>query len=423
MAEEEMDTDSSTESDPNQISLRIGVTPDSRQEKVHVLMLTPQWQFDAHGMATVTRDLVQNLRKIDPKDDFIKITCAILQEQGHISSERSAEELNVIFKGYKHPRGRKREPNKEWLEEDVMKYYEHILVNITYDFIIGHIPYIANGCLNLRDACMEREYCPKVIFIAHDIPRHENGETHDEQLREWLFEADVVFSMSKSVEEKITQIEASKHKAYIPGYPIELFKINRDEAHQLGDIRQILMITKERKELEVPGQDFQLAMDSLVEVSQRTRASFLLTMCIENKDDSQEWKKVRTNRHVTFRYQTIRDTEDLDFLFENTDLFLYPLQASSPLFGAEALSAVAAGVPILVSKHSGLGSLLVEMDETGSVVAETDLGIWAERINQKIINPDAARSEARKLRERILLSTKIATSQIDFSKIISGEYP
>ena len=120
-----------------------------------------------------------------------------------------------------------------------MTYYQHVLADIKYDFIIGHIPYITNGCLNLRDACVERGHCPKIIFIAHDIPRHENGETNDEQLREWLREADVVFSMTKQLVQKMKQIGESNLKVYIPTPPAEFFKIVRDETPKPEDIREI----------------------------------------------------------------------------------------------------------------------------------------------------------------------------------------
>ena len=61
-------------------------------------------EFDECGMATVTRDLVLNLRKIDPEGEFIEIYCAVLEEDGKIPIERSVEELKVKLKGYIHPR-------------------------------------------------------------------------------------------------------------------------------------------------------------------------------------------------------------------------------------------------------------------------------------------------------------------------------
>ena len=61
------------------------------------------------------------------------------------------------------------------------------------------------------------------------------------------------------------------------------------------------------------------------------------------------------------------------------------------------------------------------MGEKGSVVVETETEAWAERIIQKIVDPEVARSEAKKLRERFLLDTRIATSQMEFAKVISGQ--
>ena len=85
MDEEDMDTDSSLELGSSRISFRIRVTPDPSKKQVSVLILTPQWRFDDYGMATITRSLVQNLRMIDPEGTFIKITCAVLEEDGTIS--------------------------------------------------------------------------------------------------------------------------------------------------------------------------------------------------------------------------------------------------------------------------------------------------------------------------------------------------
>ena len=105
--EEEMDTDSSVELGTSRISFQIRVTPDPSKKQVSVLMLAIWWRFDDYGMATITRSLVQNLRMIDPDGTFIKITCAVLEEDGKISEDNSgdAEALRVNLKGYVIPRG------------------------------------------------------------------------------------------------------------------------------------------------------------------------------------------------------------------------------------------------------------------------------------------------------------------------------
>ena len=99
------------------------------------------------------------------------------------------------------------------------------------NFIIGHIPYLANGALNIRDYHLETERKPKIIFMVHDFPRTTSGDIDEDILLEWLSEADVVFSVRKEVEAKISSFIVSGHKPvhklYIPAFPLELFDVDQ----------------------------------------------------------------------------------------------------------------------------------------------------------------------------------------------------
>ena len=54
------------------------------EEKIiSVLLLTTKWQFDTYGLSTVNKSLVNNLRVVDPEGKKIKITCAVVEEEGH----------------------------------------------------------------------------------------------------------------------------------------------------------------------------------------------------------------------------------------------------------------------------------------------------------------------------------------------------
>ena len=106
-------------------------------------------------------------------------------------------------------------------------------------------------------------------------------------------------------------------------------------------------------------------------------------------------------------------------------MFLLPLKADSPLFGAEALAAIAAGVPVLLSKDSGLASLLNTMIEDEPIVGKNKLKVnaqtWKERIIQKLVKPEESQHTARKLREQFLLDTSIAQTHLDFINTIAGK--
>ena len=57
-------------------------------------------------MATVRRDPVYKLRKFNPEDDILKITCPFLEDKGEIP-----EKLKIHFKVYKQPSGKREKKN------------------------------------------------------------------------------------------------------------------------------------------------------------------------------------------------------------------------------------------------------------------------------------------------------------------------
>ena len=131
-----------------------------------------------------------------------------------------------------------------------------------------------------------------------------------------------------------------------------------------------------------------------------------MTMLTDKLDEREEWEKefqkclMVGSTDVAFRCDVIRENTDLKFHMRKGDLFLLPFQVSSPLSGCEALSAIAAGVPVLVSRHSPIGSLLLDMNANSSVVFERDLETWSDRIAEKLADPDVAQHEADRLRRK-----------------------
>ena len=61
---------------------------------------------------------------------------------------------------------------------------------------------MVNGCFTLKDVYITREHQPKVILMVHSLPRHEE-QVDSEMLEEWLEEADVVFSVGKTVQSEL----------------------------------------------------------------------------------------------------------------------------------------------------------------------------------------------------------------------------
>ena len=252
MAEEEkgdvevVGASSSSLGSGTQVSLQIVVAPSKVEKQVSVLILIPRWKFDRYGTSSITRSLIKQLRTVDPEGKVIKITVAMLQEEGHVERIKEAEELKVRLKGYIHPSGTKKEVDLQWLNEDVMKYYHHVVSEVKYDFIIGHAPYFSDGCINLRDGCRENGRTPKVILFAHELPRNVKVEIEEVLLRYWLSKTDVVVSLAtatgKEIERQMKEIKKEDvplHKNYIPGYPVELFNLDGEEGRKSQIEREI----------------------------------------------------------------------------------------------------------------------------------------------------------------------------------------
>ena len=425
--------------------------PDDFHNTISVLLLASRWQFDTYGLSTVNKSLVNNLRVVDPEAKKIKITCAVVDDDGKIKAEdlRDAGKHEVELKGAKRPRGSKKgmKPKLHWLDENTGAYYLHLIQDQNYDFIIGHAPFLANGCFNLKDFYKDKNHSPNTVLMVHGLPKDENGDVDDDVLLEWLNEADIVFSIGKTVEDELmSYIEALDpekrpiHKMYLPLYPLEPFAIKPDNVQgKARGIQNVSMMSGEVKVLDINGLDFPLAVTAAAGASDYIQFNdgikINMSLLAANEEDRDEWKKhfkeVLLERNLndtglSFQTETPLIIDKMKIHLTKSNLFLLPLKADSPLFGAEALAAIAAGVPVLLSKDSGLASLLDTMIEDEPIVGKNKLKVnaqtWKERIIQKLVKPEESQHTARKLREEFLLDTSIAQTHLDFINTIAGRY-
>ena len=420
-------------------------------EKTISVLLATKWQYDTYGLSTINKSLVNNLRLVDPEDKTIKITCAVVEEgKINYAEVRDAGKCRVILKGAKRPMSKKRhsKPDLQWLDEYAATYYRH-LQDHHYDFIIGHAPYLANGCFNLRDLYRGREISPKIILMFHGLPKKENGDIDDNMLEEWLTEVDIVFSVGKAVESELIPYVAGMdeeirpvHKIYIPSYPAELFHIAQEpKGTKIEGTQNITLMSTEFKDLDITGLDFPLAVNATIGAAEHIRdfdgVRTTLTMLAAHEDDTGKWKsasvkilqKKKQHTGLSFKTEVLTDINKLQSHLKRSNLFLLPLKPDSPLFGTEALSAIAAGVPVLISRYSGIARLLRGMVEDESVVYgtkfESPLDIWKDRILERLLRPDESQRTADRLREKLLLDSSIAKTHLDFIDIIASKllYP
>ena len=174
------------------------------------------------------------------------------------------------------------------------------------------------------------------------------------------------------------------------------------------------MMSGEIKDLDITGLDFPLAVNATIGAAGHIRdfdgVRTTLTMLAAHEDDRERWReeadelfknKIVENVGMTFRTEVPADINKLQTLMKRSTLFLLPLKSDSPLFGTEALAAIAAGVPVLVSRYSGIARLLRGMAEDEPVVYGTKLqsrtDIWKDRILKRLLRPEESQRAASRL--------------------------
>ena len=408
--------------------------PDDPRQTISVLLLTTKWQFNTYGLSTVNKSLVNNLRFVDSDGKTIKITCALLQEEGNIRDEnlKDARNYGVELKGAK------------WLDEDAVKFNSSSAQENSYEFIIGHAPCTAKRCLALKDFYKTKNESLKVILIFHAPPKDVHGDIDDEVLFSWLKEADFVFSIGKALENEllpyIAALEPEKrpvHKMYILSLPSDQFPHQGDNVQESVKGTQHVCLSGDNANIDNADLDFHLAVTALAMASEHLRdfegVRINLTLLTANENEKARWKETfkevlrkenLNNTGLSFQVETQHTTEQMELHLRKSNLFLLPMKQNLPLFGAEALAAIAAGVPVLISKYSGLGTLLEIMIEDEPIVGKNkstvDFQSWKERIIEKLVKPAQAQKSANRLRERLLTDQKIVETHLDFSSIIAG---
>ena len=239
--------------------------------------------------------------------------------------------------------------------------------------------------------------------------------------------------------ECLQETEKPVHKMYIPGCPADLLTIMQEErASPIRGPQNISVMTQERKNLEVTGLSYQLAVasstmasQSIHELSMQAKVQFLVLAA--NSDERNSWetsfneikeKQLSKDKRLSFQFNTFEDLEKLKSVMRRTAVMLLPLQPDSPLFGVEALMAAYSGVPILVASNSGIASLMNSIGEGEAIVHDTtgnDSRLWSGRIIQKISNSVEAQNLAKSLRKTLLLDTSIAALHLEFIRLVTGK--
>ena len=406
--------------------------------QISALLLTTRWLFDFTNITSVTRSIVNTLRFHNPSGLKINITFAILALDGNIEQIQiaDAKAQNVKLRGANLPQGEDNTtPGIRWINQLSSPYYQSLLNDNSYNYIIGHAPLLAFGAVNLRGT-WKGPNSPKVVLMVHTLPKTENGNIDKQLLCSWMKGTDVVFSIGETESKKIRRFVFGKlHQVYIPLYPLE--SIASPVTHEFQKVTLVVG----KKDMGYNGIHVKLAIAAVAraveQVSGKTQIVFV-----------GDEPAIESDLNVIF-YRTFKQLgigqDRLEFCFlssewknefrmtstkciTETTLFLFPLKKNYSVFGLEALTAALAGIPILVSENSGVAALLRDVGEDGhSVVRQendfnSNVRAWAEQISEKISKRRKARDDANTLIESLLKSTHIGRTHLKFVSTIIRTY-
>ena len=339
------------------------------KKNICVAFLSPRWNQDHFGIATLTHLLVDNIRTVDDAGDFVKVYCLVAQRQEDIPLEdhEDAAKRGVMLIGAGILYGDKNTWNMD-LEEAVDAlnvfpgaYYHHItdiIPKVTQ--IVGHIPYLADGPMNIKEA-FYRKCNPKVILVNHQA----GHEIKDH----WCENAEFIFSVGHMLYDETDRflkgLGMDNHSLYLPGCSTDYLQTKWEPISRECTGHNILVLSSDTRTNKSYGKDLTLAVRIAAEVNelcvlanQRNRITLKLGnipmnewAVIENDIKSLIQKIGMKNSTLTVT-NTIADTpEKLSRLFKTCSLYLLTLEAGSLIFDIEALKAANSGLPILVPKN------------------------------------------------------------------------
>ena len=390
----------------------------------------------------MTRSLINNLRHHDPNGDHVKITCAILEEDGGIEKVQldGAKAQSVTLRGAVQPIGAEacekvNISQIEQMNEFSAAFYHNVFDQGSYDFIIGHAPLLSFGAINLKNAYKGKNI-PKVVLMIHELPKTDQGYLKRKRIHGWIKETDIVFSIGKSAKIELERfLFGKKHELYIPLYPLEDSERQKDcKIPEMHHKQITLMVGK--KEFDYNGIDLQLAISavkSAAEIIHEKSSKDGVHLVLIGEDTTDEHLRIffsdtkKKEGIFTFDILTSLKPEKMKSWITKSSAFLLPLKSNCSKFGIEALSAAAAGVPILVSENSGVATLLQEIGESRNSVVkrQRDFGLnvqaWKNKIIEIVDNCQDVEHHRERVRKTLMQNENIAKTHLNFISTIDRE--
>ncbi|KAI8521040.1 hypothetical protein Bbelb_007940 [Branchiostoma belcheri] len=415
---EEPDSGLSTPTEQLVESVRRQLQSSNIAGRVSVLLVIDEYCTSKGGISTINLDAA---RKLAAAGAQVYVTVLGASEQ----DERDAERDGVTLLKPRLDADSSAKPSLQWLTVYHSVHFPHIPSDICC--IVGHVDVTSRAARKIKE---ERFPHAKLAMFGHVAPEETEHYKSDEKalgvgrkeasIQDDLGKADVVFSVGARIQrhyDRFLRQHKVAHHIFLPE-PCDVFSraavIFGEEGGVQKPERVILSIGRVRNVERLKGHD--LAAGGVDKAALRLDHLYTLRLRVRgiNENDFKESKRILDEK---LRSGRVKPTllpygtqEEIRRDMENCHLVLMPSRAEP--FGLVGLEAIAAGVPVLISEHSGLAELIEELsDRLGQpkfrhcIVkmkgndATTDEEKWAERIEDIIKNARSEFKEARAFKE------------------------
>ncbi|XP_035670229.1 uncharacterized protein LOC118411848 [Branchiostoma floridae] len=397
---------------------------ESSTARVSVLLISQEYCTSKGGISTINLSVA---RMIAAAGAEVYATVLEASEQ----DERDAERDGVKLLKPRLDPDSSAKPSLEWLTV----YHKHHFPHIPSDVccIVGHVDVTSRAARKIKE---ERFPHAKLAMFGHVAPEETEHYKSDEKalgvgkkeasIQDDIGKADVVFSVGPRIHRHYDRFLRQRHVTHHIFLP-EPLKIFRDANVIFGESddvkkpeRVVLSIGRVRNVERLKGHD--LAAGSIDKAAQRLDNQYTLRLRVRGIDEN-DFKDSKRILEEKLRSGRVKPTllpygtqEEIRRDMEVCHLVLMPSRAEP--FGLVGLEAIAAGVPVLISEHSGLAELIEELSDrlgqpkfrhcivkmTGDTATDSDVEKWAERIEDVLKNARSEFAEARAFREKLLAS-------------------
>ncbi|XP_078660016.1 uncharacterized protein LOC144904753 [Branchiostoma floridae x Branchiostoma belcheri] len=391
---------------------------------VSVLLVSDEYCTSKGGISTINLDAA---RKLAAAGAQVYVTVLGASEQ----DARDADRDGVTLLKPRVSPGHNARPALEWLTEYHSVHFSHLPQDVSC--IVGHVDVTSRAARKIKE---ERFPRAKLAMFGHVAPEETEHYKSDEKalgvgrkeasIQDDLGKADVVFSVGARIQRHYDRFLRQchvDHHIFLPE-PSEVFSRAAvsfgEEGGVLKPERVILSIGRVRNVERLKGHD--LAAGGVDKAALRLDHLYTLRLRVRGIDEN-DFKESKRILDEKLRSGRVKPTllpygtqEEIRRDMENCHLVLMPSRAEP--FGLVGLEAIAAGVPVLISEHSGLAELIEELSGRlgqpkfrhcivkmkGDTATDADADKWAERIEDVIKNARSEFAEALAFREKLLAS-------------------